>query len=1701
MKKIKSLFVALIASFGMLTTLADGLGIYINDVEVGAGSPPKDCGWTHKKSADILPFPADLTWRENENVITFTKPGEYAISGSNTTDHVQIVIDADCTLVLEDCYLHAKKMQVAYAAGALTANAYTRQYPAVTVNPKRHATIAIWGERVLLKGSFERSFFNDGVFADVCVAPNASLVLDDWNGGTVQADMISVFNQGTLTVESRFSPDVYCSNSGEVNYYGKGTLVYDPSKFSWYIAKNSKFGKYITVERYAYYDSFREKTGLMVDSELPDATYYGVDCSTGILNMRGSGKLETSSKSNPDVPIKAKKIYFGGGMLKLSSIKNQSIAADEITIAGGSIEVARQISAEKKITITGGSVHAGGCITAPEIEISGGVVSANGEWGSFRYINLIDVRYAINNADDHLPAIGRQNGCVKISGGTVRTNVDDVDFDYNTAFVLNGRNNGALTYDWKRRGCAGIGGDGTSVIITGGKIYAEGGGLTISDAQYQMSGAGIGGGYQQRCGFIRITGGDVHAAGGKYACGIGPGTQGTYMEGVEISGGKVLAEGGRECPGIWCGRPGVIAISGGTVSAVATYAAGVTDVVGISPYHGQNSNDAKPKVTGCSLDARSLNGVVDAKGALCHRVTVNGGSDIKADIQGLPYTYKDVSFDSDGLIYLWLPDGEYDFVVNGDRFTATVGGENVDAMYTGTCSYKITLDANGGTVDGEKSSTVLCSYGSELGELPVPVREGYEFLGWRWNSEEDHLPPSWIVRCDMNLSAHWRSKAEIAQESGGSHQGEVGCLFKTDFFSRGGHFADGGKERELWFPKGSAISLSELPVPVPDDANDMFYGWYDWEENRYLQDGDVLAYGHNFLAAFTEKSKTVVTFYRCVNVTPPNYEAGGKITVSWDSLGLDYISPGGWAGHRFKGWFSQPDGKGVQYVQDWNGSTHYVKTDDTPTVWYGYWQLISVDWTMNRYNCANVRDLGVELPAVQFRKTVTAENLPKGLKLVEDKATHAWYIEGVPTEARDIEKNYAVVRCKYKDGSPDKVMKVMLNVLPDAHAERTFEIKSICSVPAADFFGEPVDKDWKVSGLAANLKYATKDNTKWTDAAKAQHVESALTIYGQPNKIGPMTVLGKKTVKSQVPGNKTKYTEVHSVEVLVTPVGGSYDAKFTAYANELMDIFDATAAFATADDPKTTASGLPTGMKFSAKAIANNKDYGTTIPAGAFYGKPTKIGLFAVTLKDKDKNEGYVLVRVADPAAPEVGAYFGTKKTKLMKAISAGDAEAEQNKPITLMVGATTSIPLSASAGAAVKASGLPTGLKLAQDKKTKLWTIQGVPSKAGTFLAKVTATLNKVATAVAYIFEVEPNAFAGEWRGHMVSRAEADDWAKTLSGVTVSVAAGGATKVTLVEKGVSRAYSFKSFDWDDLNGNASVSFTTKATKTSPIARDVTLEIVDKGGWFAVTGRVRREGVDADGFIEAYPVVKAAELAERGVLAGIEPSRVWSFAEDLSGEGMYAPYALLTSTLDAKKAKAKVGGKLPSGMKIAVSNLPVVRVGDDPEALASYAFAPFTVYDKTSESTRLFCLSPDGSGWDVWYDEYDYELRGGEWIVCDTAAYTASAAVSLGEFCTERLLLFCEFPGDGSEMLVVEKDAKGKLTAYDATGAKLAAVTAKVAKDGTVSFKLTSADRVFTYAFELVAVAEDGLTGFVTRSWKDGKKSLSAVGTVDAVGL
>lgn len=51
-------------------------------------------------------------------------------------------------------------------------------------------------------------------------------------------------------------------------------------------------------------------------------------------------------------------------------------------------------------------------------------------------------------------------------------------------------------------------------------------------------------------------------------------------------------------------------------------------------------------------------------------------------------------------------------------------------------SCKVTFDANGGTVETE---SINVTYGQAYGELPVPVRPGYEFSGWYTEKEEGTL--------------------------------------------------------------------------------------------------------------------------------------------------------------------------------------------------------------------------------------------------------------------------------------------------------------------------------------------------------------------------------------------------------------------------------------------------------------------------------------------------------------------------------------------------------------------------------------------------------------------------------------------------------------------------------------------------------------------------------------------------------------------------------------------------------------------------------------------------------------------------------------------------------------------------------------------------------------------------------------------------
>ncbi len=93
-------------------------------------------------------------------------------------------------------------------------------------------------------------------------------------------------------------------------------------------------------------------------------------------------------------------------------------------------------------------------------------------------------------------------------------------------------------------------------------------------------------------------------------------------------------------------------------------------------------------------------------------------------------------------------------------------------------SYKVTFDANGGECDTTEQTA---TYDSTYGELPVPTRTGYTFLGWFTASEngnEVKATDAVTVAQDQTLYAHWE-KTVYAVNGGVSENGSVDILPTT----------------------------------------------------------------------------------------------------------------------------------------------------------------------------------------------------------------------------------------------------------------------------------------------------------------------------------------------------------------------------------------------------------------------------------------------------------------------------------------------------------------------------------------------------------------------------------------------------------------------------------------------------------------------------------------------------------------------------------------------------------------------------------------------------------------------------------------------------------------------------------------------------------------------------------------------------------
>ena len=343
------------------------------------------------------------------------------------------------------------------------------------------------------------------------------------------------------------------------------------------------------------------------------------------------------------------------------------------------------------------------------------------------------------------------------------------------------------------------------ITINGGRVTATGG----------AGSAGIGGGYDSDCSNIEITGGTVIATGGAGAAGIGGGngySNGGYCDGIWITGGLVTATGGENAAGIGTGENGYcnadIYIGPDISRVIATCGENCTNPIGagVGDEYSDDPRVDDSLISTLSADGRTLTIVPDSY--VEPPFTTGGDADWTDEGDGVwksgaisdsQTTWAEVSVSGPCLVsFSWKTSSEsgYDklhcyldgaeniaaisgemstwdivsFVVRGSgshtvkfAYTKDYGefegddcGWVKDFTVTSLTACTVTLDANGGTLDG---NTVEAAEGYSVGTLPMPTWSGagtFIFTGWfTAASGGTQVTAETVVNGNTTLYAHW----------------------------------------------------------------------------------------------------------------------------------------------------------------------------------------------------------------------------------------------------------------------------------------------------------------------------------------------------------------------------------------------------------------------------------------------------------------------------------------------------------------------------------------------------------------------------------------------------------------------------------------------------------------------------------------------------------------------------------------------------------------------------------------------------------------------------------------------------------------------------------------------------------------------------------------------------------------------------------
>ena len=284
-----------------------------------------------------------------------------------------------------------------------------------------------------------------------------------------------------------------------------------------------------------------------------------------------------------------------------------------------------------------------------------------------------------------------------------------------------------------------------------------------------------------------------------------------------------------------------------------------------------------------------------------------------------------------------------------------------------------------------------------------------------------------------------------------------------------------------------------------------------------------------------------------------------------------------------------------------------------------------------------------------------------------------------------------------------------------------------------------------------------------------------------------------------------------------------------------------------------------------------------------------------------------------------------------------------------------------------VKAANLPAGLKLAQDKATKEWTVAGVPSKSGVFQTIFTTTVGKnpaTTETICYTVAAQGTS-AGTFTGLLVT-SDTTNGLPSLASVTITAALGGKLSAKVAIAGKSYTFADTGYTSFKDNPDEPVYMTAELPLVQKVGSGKDAQTLTNWLYYTVMDVAETNSASwvAEGTVDihmaALPDVKGggfqedvsytgkicrdnAKMTDKAALAAWQAaaakyagyytvSLVASPSYTMDGNPCGSGY--MTLTLDAK-GKAKVAGKLADGTSYSASataafvgavNSPSIRV-------------------------------------------------------------------------------------------------------------------------------------------------------------------------------